>query len=438
MTFGPVGAKGDGLGCGDHVPASTRASGTHDVRARPRESVAVHGLFIAFGVVIAAFFPFLTIYLQDKGLRADQIGLALAAMAVVRVFLMPVWGHLADTRLGRRTALQLGAAGAATAALAMTFAEGIPAVLVAGTLISTFMVATGPNVDAIALEYLGPERMSDYGHIRGWESLSYAAGCLVFGAILQAAGLEWAMPMYAVAGVVLISWSTTIPRDRPRRSQEHGRLGAVGAVFREAPRFWGFLAAILLLWTGFNAAWNFFSLKIADEGGGPLLIGIGTALGGLAEVPTMRASSSLQRRLGLRAVYLLGCAVYAVGFLLWGAVSNPTLLSLLTVLEGVAFGLMFTTGVVVVGRLLPPSLYATGNSVTGMVGFGIGPIIGAGIGGLVYEHAGPATLFVGASGVAVAAGVVAWFALSTPALARPMRELPDVEAGAGPEPGLVP
>ena len=190
------------------------------------------------------------------------------------------------------------------------------------------------------------------------------------------------------------------------------------------------------MWAGFNAAWNFFSLKIADEGGGPLLIGIGTALGGLVEVPTMRTASKLHRRLGLRTVYLLGCAVYAVGFLLWGAIDDPTALSVLTMLEGMGFGLMFTTGVVVVGRLLPPSLYSTGNSVAGTVGFGLAPIFGAGLGGLVYESAGSTVLFVGASLFAVAAGIVAWFALSTPELSRPMAETPEI--APGPEQGPLP
>jgi MFS transporter, PPP family, 3-phenylpropionic acid transporter len=402
-----------------------------------RASVGVYGLFVVFGFVIAAFFPFLTIYLQGKGLRADEIGLVLAAMAVVRTATLPVWGHLADTRIGRLTALKIGAIGAAAGAIAMTAADGATAVLLAGALISVFFVALGPNVDAIALGYLGEARMADYGRVRAWESLSYAAGCLTFGAILGAAGLRWAMPLFALTAVGLLVWTTTIPRDRPKRTDEHGRLGAVGAVFREAPRFWGYLAALFLMWTGFNAAWNFFSLKISDEGGGPLLIGIGTALGGLVEVPTMRVASRLHRRLGLRKVYILGCAVYGVGFVLWGVISDPTVLSVLTVLEGLGFGLMFTTGVVVVGRLLPSSLYSTGNSVAGMVGFGLAPIVGAGLGGVVYQSVGPTALFVGASVLAVSAGLVAWFALSTPALSDPM-EAPPLEPGATPEQGPFP
>jgi MFS family permease len=160
-------------------------------------------------------------------------------------------------------------------------------------------------------------------------------------------------------------------------------------------------------------------LKIADEGGGALLVGIGTALGGLIEVPTMRSSSRLQRRFGLRRIYVAGCLIYAGGFLLWGAISNPTVLSVLTLFEGVAFSLLFTTGVVIVGRLLPSNLYSTGNAVSSAVGFGIAPIIGAGIGGVVYQHAGPGVLYPGASMLALAAAVVAWFVLDQPALAGP-------------------
>ena len=212
--------------------------------------------------------------------------------------------------------------------------------------------------------------MSDYGRVRSWESFTYAIGCLTLGWIFQAAGIGWAMPAYAIASLLVFVWSfTAAARHASTRSRRlRRRLGTVGAVFREAPRFWWFLAALFLVWTGFNAAWNFISLKIASEGGGPLLVGIGTAVGGLIEVPMMRSSSRLQARLGLRRVYALGCAIYAIGFLLWGSVSNPTIVSLLTVLEGVAFSMLFTTGVVVVGRLLPSTLYSTGNSVAQMVG----------------------------------------------------------------------
>ncbi len=291
---------------------------------RIRPAVAVQTLFVLFGIFIAASFPFLSLFLDGKGLTAGEIGVVIAAMAIARVLLSPLWGHLADTSLGRRRALQIGALGGAIGAFALFGAETYPAIIVAAFAFAGLSATVAPNVDAIALEFLGDDRMTEYGRIRGWESLAYATACLLIGVLLQQVGIRWAMPVVASAALAIFLWAAVaIEPDRPARSIRHGRLGAVGAVFRAAPRFWMFLLALLLVWTGFNAAWNFIGLKIERAGGGPLLVGIGTALGGLVEVPVMRLSSRFSKRFGLRAVYVAGCVVYATGFLLWGLVEDP-------------------------------------------------------------------------------------------------------------------
>jgi PPP family 3-phenylpropionic acid transporter len=391
-------------------------------RTAIRPAVAVQVLFLLFGFVIAAFFPFIALFLEDRGLSVSRIGLVIAFMAVGRVLCSPIWGHLADATLGRRRTLQIGMAGAGVAALVLFRTHELGPIVVVAFVLAAFSATTGPNMDAIALEHLGDERLTDYGKIRGWESLTYAAGCFAFGLTLQQVGVRWQMPIFAAASFLVLVWSFAVRRDRPRRVEGHGRLGTVGAVFREAPRFWGFLAAVLLVWIGFNGAWNFIALKIERGGGGPLLVGIGTALGGCMEVVVMRIASRLQARMGLRFVYVLGCCIYAGGFLAWGLIANATVVSLLTVFEGTAFALLFTTGVVVIGRMLPSSLYSTGQSIAAMTGFGIGPILGAGIGGVVYQRFGPAVLYAGASALALSAALVAWVALSTPALSRPRRD----------------
>jgi len=391
-----------------------------------RPAVAVQMLFVLFGVLIAALFPFLSLFLDGKGLTAGQIGVVIAGMALARMLLSPMWGHLADTTIGRRAALQIGALGGAAAALALFAVHRYAGIVVAAFALAGLTATMGPNVDAIALEYLGDARMNEYGRIRGWESLSYAGTCFVVGFVLQQVGVRWSMPIFAAGSLAVFVWSAlAITADRPAHKAEHGRLGAVGAVFREAPRYWVFLLASLFVWTGFNAAWNFIGLRIERAGGGALLIGVGAMLGGLVELPVMRSSSRLSGRYGLRPVYVAGCVVYAAGFLLWGLVEDPTVLSALTIFEGVGFSLLFTTTVVVIGRMLPSTLYSTGQSLSLTVGFGIAPIVGAGLGGAVFDRLGPAALYVGASALALVGGAVAWGALSAPTLSRPAR---DVEA----------
>jgi MFS transporter, PPP family, 3-phenylpropionic acid transporter len=397
-------------------------------------ATAVLGLFVTFGVVVASFFPFLSIYFAGRGFDPGQIGAILAAMAVVRMLAMPIWGHVADTRIGRRRALQLGLVGMVSFAIVASVLDSLVGVAFGAVGIALAMAASGPNIDALALVELGEERMADYGRVRAWESLSYATACLVIGLLLDLNGVALALPIYGAAAAVTLVWTTIAVRpDRPEHREHHGRLGAIGAVFRAAPRFWGFLVATLLVWTGFNGAWNFVGLKIED----PLLIGLGTALGGLTEVGVMRLASRLHRRVGLRKVYALGCFVYAIGFFLWGVIEDRTVVSLLAVFEGAGFSLLFTTSILVVGKLLPSSLYSSGNSLGAMVGFGIGPILGAGIGGLVYDERGPLTLFVGSAVLAAAGGIAALVALRTPALDTPLEESLATPEEVPPEPGRL-
>lgn len=396
------------------------------LRAQVRPSVAVQVLFVLFGFAIAAFFPFVALFLSDRGLPAGRIGVVIAAMALARVVAGPLWGHVADMSIGRRATLRIGSLGAAISAIGLFFAEAYGAIVALGFVFAVFSATTGPNIDAIALEHLGQERMGEYGRVRAWESLGYAMACLAIGFTLEATSPRWTMPIYALASLAVFVWSATLHRDRPVQGEDHGRLGAVGAVFRAAPRFWGFLLTLLLVWTGFNAAWNFIALKIQFGGGGPLLVGVGAAVGGAVEVPVMRLSSRLGRVWGLRPVYTLGCAIYAVGFLLWGLIENPTVVSLLTVFEGMGFALLFTTGVIVVGRMLPSTLYSTGQSMAMTAGLGAAPILGAGIGGFVYDALGPVALYTGASLLALAGAGSAWVVLSTPSLARPEPDVPPV------------
>ena len=179
---------------------------------------------------------------------------------------------------GRRTALQIGALGAAAAALALVAVDGYPAVVVTGFVLAGIAATVAPNVDAIALEHLGQARMHEYGRIRAWESLSYAATCLAAGVLLQRAGIRWSMVVYAIGSLVMFAWSVVaLAPDRPEREAEHGRLGAVGAVFRAAPRFWVFLLAF-----GGGAGYALTRLGSSDLVAAAGAIGIGWAAGAIA------------------------------------------------------------------------------------------------------------------------------------------------------------
>ena len=65
------------------------------LRPQVKEATQVQGLFLSFGFAIAAFFPFLALYLEKHhGLDAAQIGVVIACSAAARMIAQPGVGPL--------------------------------------------------------------------------------------------------------------------------------------------------------------------------------------------------------------------------------------------------------------------------------------------------------------------------------------------------------
>lgn len=387
---------------------------------------SVRALFALIGVAVAALFPFLALLLRKRGLDPGQIGVALGAMAAARMVANPVWGHAADVWLGRVRAQRVAALGAAAMGLALVLpGRGLLAALPVVVALAACHGAIVPLGDAIALDHLGADNMRDYGLIRLWSSLAFAIAAAVFGGVFQAAGLGLMPLVYAAAMAALAAWSVTIARDAPSHLPGGGRFGSVGATLRAAPRLIPFLFGILLVGTGFAAAWSFLPLRIVGRGGGPFLVGVAAAVGAFVEVPVMRKSRWLTGRFSLRGIYALGTTVYAGVFVAWALVGSPVATALLNVFEGVGFALLYVSGVLIVGNLVPKELRATGQSMMQMMNMGLGSVLGSVLGGFVFARLGPPALFLGSAAITLLGTTVIWLTLSLPAFSR--RSAPGAE-----------
>lgn len=384
-----------------------------------RAGTSVRALFALIGVCVAAFSPFLALLLRDRGFAPSQIGVVFSAMAATWMVANPLWGHAADVWIGRVRALRIAALGAATMGVVFLVpAQSLLVVLPVVIVLAAFHGAVVPIGDAVALDHLGPENVRDYGLIRLWSSLAFAVAAIAYGALYGVAGIGLVPLMYALAMATLAAWSTTMVRDVPARGEIGGRFGSLGAAFRAAPRLAPLLVGMLLWGIGFAAAWSFLPLRIVGRGGGPFLVGIAAAAGAFVEVPVMRKSRWFTGRFSLRGVYVLGCVIYASVFVAWAFVKAPVVIAVLNGFEGVGFALLFVSGVMVVGKLVPPHLQATGQSMMQMVGQGLGPVLGASIGGVIYGRFGPPTLFLCAAASTLLAAIVIWFTLSPPAFSQ--------------------
>jgi PPP family 3-phenylpropionic acid transporter len=360
----------------------------------------VQVLFTLVGVAEAAILPFLPVVLKDRGLSAAEIGVVLAVAALAGFVSSPLWGHLADSRLGAERALVVASIAAAVAAVPLVLAHSFLALTVVVVLITAARSAMASLTDAIALEHLGDDR-AQYGRVRLWLSVGWAISACVWGLVLQTGSLDW-LPWIYASCVLLVAFAAHSVGGG-RTVHDPTAAGARRAMlFSLAP----FLFSLLLLFAAFNATFSFISLRIRELGGGLLVVGAATALQAAAEAPVMRITPRLNRMLGHRALYVVGSLFFIAAFVAWAFLDDPLAIALVKLVAGVGFALVYVGSVLLVDDLVPPALRGTGQGLAKAVTFGLSPILGSLAGGAIYDYAGPRALFLACAAAALVAATL--------------------------------
>jgi PPP family 3-phenylpropionic acid transporter len=361
--------------------------------------------------VVSGFIPFFVLWLNGQGFSPTEIGLILGAGALAAIAAAPFWSHAADRRIGTTRALQWSlVAGTVSAVILAVTGSLLAAVMGAVVLLYGATSPTTPLTDALAVELLGPDRLHTYGAYRLWASVGWGVGAIAFGALFQWAGLDWMLPIYAVGLAGCAVYVGLFPKTRPAPNEATSRLGSFGDALTHVPHLPLYLLGLLLFGAAQHAAWDFVPLRIESGGGGAFLVGVAAGAAAFVEIPFMRSSSSLIARFGTRKLFVAGSAVYVAASLAWSVVSAPAGVTAIRIAVGVGFGLVYVSVVVMTGTLVPDRLRNTGQTLAQMCTAGLAPIVGSVIGGWVYQHVGPAQLFVGSAvGLTVAIGIV-WVA----------------------------
>ena len=385
------------------------------VRGALKPNPATGGLnwaYVLMGIADATLLPFVPLYLYQRGLDAPHIGAVLAAAASVSIVAGLGWAYLADRKVPAERMVVVASAAAAAIALLVAFAGG--SIAVAVVLVSLW-VARSPFalLDPIALGRLMEVARTRYARIRLRMSAGFAVSAVVSGAGFQAFGLRLIPFAYAplVAIFGLWVWHALKPAVRAQRAMDKP-LGVRAIHLPRVPLpLMGFLLSAFLLGAALAATGNFLTLQINVLGGGALLIGAAAAFQALTEVPTMGYMHRLTRYLSHKALFAVGCAIYIVVFLAWAFVSDALTAALLKLIVGVSFALTYVAAVVITDELSPANRRATGQALLKSVLFGVAPILGTLGGGLVYGTLGPRTMFLAATALAGAAGVIAMIAV---------------------------
>ncbi len=258
------------------------------------------------------------IWMSDKGLSDDQIGIVNAAPVLAMLVLNIVVGAHRRPRHDWRQVIVLGTIGAGLLPVGLIWANGFWGILTFWTLGTICAAAAIPVLDAAATR-MTARRGTDFGSIRAWGTIGYLVVLLGTGVMV---GQDWGPGafIWLVVGLGLLRAGVALglPRFRAEvRDQAPRGAGRLSEVMR--PWFllplvgWAMISATHLILAAFQG------LLFERQGIGTEWIGVVIALGALSETAMFFAFRRWFGRFRPRSLILASALVSAARWAVDGA-----------------------------------------------------------------------------------------------------------------------
>jgi PPP family 3-phenylpropionic acid transporter len=324
-------------------------------------------LFLGNGVQL----PFLPLWLKYKELSTAEIAIVMAAMVAVRVIALPLGTYAADHTGDRRRVIISAAASSFACFGLLALMSGFIPILIVATLASALFAPVGPLAEVFSIE--GSQHHGlDYGRIRLWASVSFLAGSLIAGALLEQLAVAWVIYLVILAQGLGAAVAFLLPADPMRRAahEEPARISSMLAVMTAAP-FVIFISAAGIGQASHGMLYAMGSVHWDNVGHGEFVIGALWAAAVIAEVLFFAFSGLIAGRIAPEKLILFGIACSVLRWVLFAFDPPLWILYLASTLHFASFGVTHFGTLHYLQQHVPPGMRNTVQGVFSALSGGI-------------------------------------------------------------------
>ncbi len=358
-------------------------------------------LYFFYYAAMASLLPFLVLYYAQLGLSGQQIGVLSALLPVMTLLSVPLWSAASDTTGRYRAFMLLTVGGTLALTLLTSSVTTYFGLLTSVGALAFFVAPIMPLADHSVLTLL--QQKHRYGTLRLWGAVGWGVAAPLAGLLVEY-GVRWA---FVLAALLLgLLWGVVVRLPTPEKRSQRGGGGVRQFI---TPVWSGFLLTAFVGGVGLAVSGNFLYLHMADLGIRAPLVGLALTVATLSEIPIFFFAGYLLRRYAAPTLLVTALAAFAVRLFLYSLIVSPWLLLSVQVLHGPTFSLLWIAGVAYADSLAPEGLGATAQGLFATMVMGWGGIVGALVGGVLYDGVGAAAMFRWtAAGILTCLAVALW------------------------------
>lgn len=327
------------------------------------QTILIRIIYFLLYAAFSSWMSFFYVYLKDEpGLSGVEIAAIAAIQQISSIFIVPIWGMLAD-RYGRKRIFTFALAVSALAISGFMYGHSFMyfvLFMLAFTFIYNPMTSL---IDSIALDICDNDPSVSYGQLRLWASIGWAASTLATGYYINMVGINYIFPL--AAGLLTITWAVVVVFYRPitpKNLPGDISLSRIINLVRDNPQLLYFLLLIIGFTLFSSPIQLFINLYYSEIGASSEQMGIAFAVQSICELPFFFYGNKIVARFGIKRTFIFTMIVTAVRMLLYSQTSNPNIAIIIGSSHGICLALYLVTMVSYVHRIVPPQLRSTGQS----------------------------------------------------------------------------
>lgn len=345
--------------------------------------------FIGQGI----FYPFLVLFLTDKGITGRELSLLLMLLPLGRIVLSPIAGYICDLYRIHKQVLMVSVITISAGAFYLAKAPfSFTNYFLAALIITLGEVSVDSLINTLVLDYLSRyDQKTSFGQWRMWGAVGFMVGSFLLGMFSLDHTLDLIPILFAIANLLAFFAVFPLPKTSPQKPLDW--TGGYRLVTQNKA-FAVLLIGIIFTGLSMNIVFMYFSVYMNELGAASWMIGLGVAFQTVVEILLSANTKGIMDRFPLRWLYLSGFAVLPIRILLYLFNRSSFIALLIQNFHGLSIFSAFIVGLIILDLNLKPEWRSTGQSYYYSAFGGFGAMLGSLIAPLVYDSSGISTLWV--------------------------------------------